>query len=97
VGNVALYGYPQDWIRTLGPRIVKVHIKDFKFKGDPNVKGRSNADWVNLRDGMIDWKAIHKAFASIGYKGTMTVELNSGDADYLKDVSSRVDQILNGD
>ncbi len=97
VGNVALYGYPHDWIRTLGPRIVKVHIKDFKFKGDPNVKGRSNADWVNLREGMIDWKAIHKAFASIGYKGTMTVELSSGDADYLKDVSSRVDQILSGE
>src|SRR5207248_8341494 len=24
VGNVVLYGYPQDWIRTLGKRIVKV-------------------------------------------------------------------------
>ena len=23
VGNVVLYGYPQDWIRTLGPRIVQ--------------------------------------------------------------------------
>lgn len=97
VGNVALYGYPQDWIRTLGPRIAKLHLKDFKFKGDPSVKGRSNADWVNLREGMIDWKAIHQALADIGYKGTATVELNSGDADYLKDVSSRVDKIFNGE
>ncbi len=32
VGNVVLYGYPQDWIRTLGKRIVKVHLKDFKRK-----------------------------------------------------------------
>ena len=31
VGNVVIYGYPQDWIRTLGKRIVKLHIKDFKF------------------------------------------------------------------
>src|SRR6266699_3246753 len=30
VGNVLLYGYPQDWIRTLGKSIVKVHLKDFK-------------------------------------------------------------------
>src|SRR5216117_2889879 len=30
VGNVVLYGYPQDWIRTLGKSIVKVHLKDFK-------------------------------------------------------------------
>ena len=97
VGNIVMYGYPQDWIRTLGPRIAKVHFKDFKFKGDPSVKGRSNADWVNLREGMIDWKAVHKAFADIGYKGTVTVELSSGDAAYLKDLSGRVDQILNGD
>src|ERR1700734_2493348 len=31
VGNVVLYGYSQDWIRTLGKRIVKLHIKDFSF------------------------------------------------------------------
>jgi L-ribulose-5-phosphate 3-epimerase len=30
VGNVMFYGYPQDWVRTLGPRIVRVHLKDFK-------------------------------------------------------------------
>ena len=27
VGNVVLYGYPQDWIRNLGKRIAKVHLK----------------------------------------------------------------------
>jgi L-ribulose-5-phosphate 3-epimerase len=32
VGNVMFYGYPQDWIRTLGKSIVKVHLKDFKRK-----------------------------------------------------------------
>src|SRR3954467_15173103 len=32
VGNVVFYGYPQDWIRTLGPRIVRVHLKDFTLK-----------------------------------------------------------------
>ena len=29
-GNVMQYGYPEDWILTLGPRIKRVHIKDFK-------------------------------------------------------------------
>ncbi|UCC99026.1 MAG: sugar phosphate isomerase/epimerase, partial [Phycisphaerales bacterium] len=33
VGNVIIYGYAQDWIRTLGKRIVKIHLKDFKRKG----------------------------------------------------------------
>ena len=31
VGNVVFYGFPQDWIRTLGARIVKVHLKDFQL------------------------------------------------------------------
>ena len=89
VGNVALYGYPQDWIRTLGKRIAKVHLKDFTFRN-----GVTN--WTNLRDGELNWKEINKAFAEIGYKGDATVELNGGDAFYLKDVSHRVDLILEG-
>jgi hexulose-6-phosphate isomerase len=95
VGNVVLYGYPQDWIRTLGNRIVKLHIKDFAFRQDPANK-RRYADWVNLREGEIDWKAIHSALADIGYKGSATVELPGGNADYLKDVSHRFDLILEG-
>ncbi len=89
VGNVVLYGYPQDWIRTLGNRIVKLHLKDFRFR-----KGLT--EFVNLQEGDIDWKQIHAALASIGYKGSATVELKGGEADYLKDVSHRVDSILNG-
>src|SRR5215831_65335 len=47
VGNVVLYGYPQDWIRTLGKSIVKVHLKDFKRRPD-------GYSWVNLGDGDVD-------------------------------------------
>lgn len=95
VGNVVLYGYPQDWIRTLGPRIVKLHFKDFAFRQDPTVKKRV-ADFVNLRDGEIQWPAIHQALADIGYKGTATVELAGGETEYLRDVSKRFDLILQG-
>jgi L-ribulose-5-phosphate 3-epimerase len=93
VGNVVLFGYPQDWIRTLGPRIAKLHLKDFAFRNDPTVKKRV-ADWVNLREGEIDWKAIYDALKDIGYKGSATVELSGGDANYLKDLSHRVDMIF---
>jgi L-ribulose-5-phosphate 3-epimerase len=95
VGNVVLYGYPQDWIRTLGNRIVKLHLKDFTFREDPQIKKRA-ANWVNLRDGDVNWKEIYAALSEIGYKGDATVELESGDAAYLKDVSHRVDLILQG-
>jgi L-ribulose-5-phosphate 3-epimerase len=95
VGNVVLYGYPQDWIRTLGKRIVKLHIKDFSFREDPRIKKRV-ADFVNLRDGDIDWKEVYRALSEIGYQGSATVELDGGGKEYLTDVSRRFDLILNG-
>ena len=89
VGNVVLYGYPQDWIHTLGKSIVKVHIKDFKRKED-------GYQWVNLGDGDVDWPAVRQAFADIGYSGSAVVELEGGDESYLRDVSRRVDRLLLG-
>jgi L-ribulose-5-phosphate 3-epimerase len=91
VGNVVFYGYPQDWIRVLGPRIAKVHLKDFQLDR-PN--GRFA--WKNLGDGDIDWPAVRRAFEDIGYRGAFTTELPAGDAAYLKDVSTRVDRLLAG-
>jgi len=87
VGNVLLYGYPQDWIRTLGKSIVKLHIKDFKREKD-------GYKWVNLGDGDIDWPEIRKALAEIGYAGSAIVELEGGDEAYLRDVSHRLDRLL---
>lgn len=95
VGNVALYGFSQDWIRTLGARIVKVHLKDFSFRRDQQLK-KNVADWPNLLDGDLNWKEIHAALREVGYKGDATVELSGGDAAYLKDLSQRVDRILAG-
>ncbi len=89
VGNMVFYGYPQDWIRTLNKRIAKLHIKDFRFKS-------RMAEFVALREGDIDWKAIHKALLDIGYKGTATLELSSGDLAYLKDTNHRFELILQG-
>ena len=87
VGNVVLYGYPQDWIRTLDKRIVKVHLKDFK-------RSKDGYAWVNLGEGDIDWAAVREAFAAIHYTGSATVELEAGDEAYLRDVSRRVDRLL---
>jgi len=93
VGNVVLYGYPQDWIRTLGSRIYKVHLKDFKRLEDAYF-------WVNLGEGDIDWSEVHNAFREIGFSGSATVELEGGKEPYLepylRDVSSRVDRLLLG-
>jgi hexulose-6-phosphate isomerase len=95
VGNVLLMGYPQDWIRTLGKRIAKLHFKDFSFKTDPAIRKRV-PDFVPLLEGEVDWRAVHAAIADTGFQGTATVELPGGNGDYLKEVSRRFDRILNG-
>jgi hexulose-6-phosphate isomerase len=88
VGNVVMYGFPQEWIRTLGERIVKFHLKDFKYE---------TRQWVPLREGSIDWKDVRKAIGEIGFSGYLTVELPGGDEAYLREVSRRVDMILAGE
>ncbi len=87
VGNIVLYGYPQDWIRTLNELIVRVHIKGFN---------EINKSFVNLRDGTIDWPEVRRALSDIGYSGFINAELSGGDLDYLKDVSERMDKIIAG-
>jgi len=87
VGNVVLYGYPQDWIRTLGKRIVKLHLKDFQFK-------QGQTQWTALREGDINWKEIYNALNEVGYRGSATVELPGGDLPYLTEVSRRVELIF---
>ena len=89
VGNVVFYGYPQDWIRSLGARIARVHLKDFHLDR-PN--GRFA--WTNLGDGDIDWLDVRRAFDEVGYRGYFTTEVTGGDTEYLKDLAARVDRFL---
>ena len=92
VGNVLIWAYPQDWIRTLGKRIVKIHLKDFAFE-----RGKGQFFWRNIGEGDIDWQEVRKALGEVGYSGYVTTELNGGDEAYLKDVSQRVDRFLAGE
>ncbi len=92
VGNVVLYGYPQDWIRTLGKRIVRVHLKDFRMD-----HSTQKYEWKNLGEGEIDWPEVRRALAEIGYEGYVTCEIDAGDAKYLKNVVERVDRFLAGE
>lgn len=92
VGNVVLYGYPHDWIRTLGTRFNKVHLKDFKLD-----RRNGTFAFVHLGEGDIDWPAIRKAMHEVGYDGYVTPEIRGGDKAYLVDVNARIDRILAGE
>ena len=69
VGNVLLTGYPEQWIRILGSRIKRVHIKDFK-------RYIGTADgFVDLLEGDVDFVAVKKALAEINYDSYVTAEM----------------------
>ena len=91
VGNVVFYGYPQDWIRTLGRRIVRLHLKDFKVNREAGT-----FEWKHLGEGDIDWIEVRKALADAPNVAWLTTEISGGDRAYLTDVVRRVDRFLAG-
>ncbi len=90
VGNIMLYGYPQHWIRTLGSRIKKIHVKGF----------RTGAKlFTYLLDSDINWKEVMKAFGDISYDGYITAEMGpftSYPDQAVHDISAHLDRIIGG-
>lgn len=69
VGNIMLYGYPEQWIRILGPRIRRVHLKDFR-RAVGTLDG-----FVGLLQGDADWPAVATALRTAGYSSYLTAEV----------------------
>jgi len=69
VGNVLLTGYPEHWIKILGERIVRVHVKDFK-KSVGTAEG-----FVDMLEGDVDFEAVKSALAAVGYDGYVASEM----------------------
>jgi L-ribulose-5-phosphate 3-epimerase len=69
IGNHVKYSPPQQWVRTLGKLIVRLHFKDFLLNPDGH-GGR----FVHPRDGSIDWPEVRKALDEAGYDGWGTIE-----------------------
>ncbi len=91
IGNIVANGYPQDWIRTIGKRLVKVHIKRFEPGAD-----HAKFDPADRRTQGINWPDVRKAIAEVGYSGWITAEVKTGDEAYLQELSARMDKFLEG-
>ncbi len=94
VGNVLLYGYPQQWLRYLGKRVVGIHFKDFR-KSVGTIDG-----FVDLLEGDVDWPEVMKAISEIGYEGPIAAEMIPGYAHHpmvrVANTSRAMDAILAG-
>jgi len=93
-GNILNYGWPEQWIRILGPRIKMLHVKEFSRK-----KRDSEGLWkgfdVKLLEGDVNWPAVMKAVDDVGYHGWAITEQGGGETpEGLKDLADRLGKIL---
>lgn len=72
VANLLPFGYPEDWLRTLGKRVVGVHFKDFR-----RAVGTAEG-FVDLLEGDVNWPEVIKALEEIGYEGPVAAEMIPG-------------------
>ena len=92
VGNLVAYGWPEQWIRVLGPRVMKIDVKEYS-REKLNKEGRWAGFDVLLLEGDCDWPAVMTALQEIGFDGWMTAEIGGGDRAWLTDVATRMDRI----
>jgi hexulose-6-phosphate isomerase len=97
VGNVVDYGWPEQWIRTLGSRIAKVHLKEFSRKLRDE-KGPTAGFQTDLMAGDVDWPAVMAALNAAGYAGWVIAEQyrppNLADAEWYARLAAQMDRIL---
>jgi L-ribulose-5-phosphate 3-epimerase len=68
-GNALWYGFPEHWVRILGSRIKRVHLKDNRCALDGTITA------VPLLAGDVDWRAVRSELAEIGYDGWLIAEV----------------------
>ncbi|MCL4742115.1 MAG: sugar phosphate isomerase/epimerase [Phycisphaerales bacterium] len=95
VGNVVNFGWPEQWIRTLGKRITRLDVKEFSRR-KRDEEGLWKGFAVEIGDGDCDWPAVMAALDDIGYQGWAAAEVAGGDAARLRDIASRMDRVFTG-
>jgi L-ribulose-5-phosphate 3-epimerase len=95
VGNIIWYGDPIDWIKKLGKRIARLHIKEYS-RDLAMKKGRGAGFNAKFLEGANNWKGIMAALDEVGYNGTWGIaEQGGGDsAEGLNDLANRMDRIF---
>ncbi|MCC6424589.1 MAG: sugar phosphate isomerase/epimerase [Phycisphaerales bacterium] len=89
VGNMmGLHQHPPDWIKILGHRIKRIHIKDYDFS-KPGMAG-----FVDLLAGNVPWAQVMKELRALNYDKTIVAEMMPYDPTLLQRTSAAMDKIL---
>jgi len=92
-GNLLVYGWPEQWIKILGNRIGRIHIKEFS-KQIADRQGRSAGFGAPLTEGDVNWAKVMSALRRYYQNVWLTTEQgNNKTLEELKDLSGRFDKI----
>lgn len=93
VGNLVNYGWPEQWVRILGSRILKLDVKEFSRKKRDGEGLWAGFD-VEIGEGDCNWPAVMQALDEIGYEGWASAEVSGGGRERLADVAARMARVL---
>lgn len=94
VGNVITYGWPEQWIRILGKRIVTLHIKEFS-REKSREQGLGKGFDVEFLKGSNDWHAIMTALDEVGFDGWgISEQAGAGSVEGMRKLSGEMDKIF---
>jgi L-ribulose-5-phosphate 3-epimerase len=108
IGNAMRYGLPEHWIEVLGPRIVRVDVKDFSHALSPvpahryGVHSELVAVWgpgpwgaldAELLEGDVSWGRVMRGLRDVGYAGWLCAEVAGGDLPRMGRIAEQLQAI----
>ena len=72
-GNMAVFSYPEHWVRICGRHLMAVHVKDFRREGYA---------WTPLLEGDVDFGAVMRELRALGFDGPLISEVGPDCASY---------------
>jgi L-ribulose-5-phosphate 3-epimerase len=96
IGNVVPFGYPEQWLRILGPKhLVGIHIKDFK-RGPSDIFGTYDG-FVPVFHGSVNWPIVMRQLAAGNFNDYLVTEVALGRQPLpaaLQEVSRQLDVLI---
>jgi hexulose-6-phosphate isomerase len=85
-GNMAVFQFPQHWVKIVGERTKMVHLKDWKGNA-------LSGGWTPLLEGEVDFTAVNRELRAIGYDGPLISEV-APDIASLSDTATAIRKII---
>ena len=91
VGTIIQHGYPDQWIRILGRRLLNIHLKDY-LESINNIRG-----FTHLFQGSVPWDRVMHGLRDVGYDGYLIAEVPPYPfcpEEGIWDISRKIDLLL---